>query len=78
MTRLNLRGFDIRKGHLDGGAQQQLIDALRPVLKAAPLFHPSTASGRKMSVKLLAELKTRGHLAVASQRALSALSTRIQ
>ncbi|SHJ86386.1 alkylated DNA repair protein (DNA oxidative demethylase) [Ruegeria lacuscaerulensis ITI-1157] len=52
MTRLNLRGFDIRKGHLDGGAQQQLIDALRPVLKAAPLFHPSTASGRRMSVRM--------------------------
>ncbi|MFD0910942.1 alpha-ketoglutarate-dependent dioxygenase AlkB family protein [Ruegeria arenilitoris] len=52
MTRLNLRGFDIRKGHLDGAAQRQIIELLRPILKAAPLFHPSTASGRKMSVRM--------------------------
>lgn len=52
MTRLNLRGFDIRKGHLDGAAQRQIIEVLRPILKAAPLFHPNTASGRKMSVRM--------------------------
>lgn len=52
MVRLVLRGVDIRKGHLDGPAQQQIVDALRPILKVAPLFHPSTASGRKMSVRM--------------------------
>lgn len=52
MARLILRGVDIRKGHLDSAAQRQIIAALRPILKAAPLFHPSTASGRKMSVRM--------------------------
>ncbi|MGV6805443.1 MAG: alpha-ketoglutarate-dependent dioxygenase AlkB family protein [Ruegeria sp.] len=52
MARLVLRGFDIRKGHLDSAAQQQVVVALRPILKAAPLFNPSTASGRKMSVRM--------------------------
>ncbi len=52
MARLILRGFDIRKGHLDAAGQRQIIEALRPVLKAAPLFRPTTASGRKMSVRM--------------------------
>ena len=52
MTRVLLRGFDIRKGYLDAAAQTQLIDALRPILKSAPLFRPTTASGREMSVRM--------------------------
>lgn len=52
MTRLLLRGFDIRKGYLDGQAQTALIEALRPILKTAPLFHPTTPSGKKMSVRM--------------------------
>ncbi len=52
MTRLILRGFDIRKGYLDADAQAALIEGLRPILKAAPLFHPTTPSGKKMSVRM--------------------------
>lgn len=50
--RLKLRGFEIFKGHLDAPAQRALIKALRPVLKAAPLFSPQTPYGRAMSVRM--------------------------
>ena len=52
MTRLLLRGFDIRKGYLDAAAQAALVDRLRPILKSAPLFRPTTASGKQMSVRM--------------------------
>ncbi|MBO9412174.1 MULTISPECIES: alpha-ketoglutarate-dependent dioxygenase AlkB [unclassified Ruegeria] len=52
MARLLLRDFDIRKAYLDGPAQAQLVDLLRPILKSAPLFRPTTASGKEMSVRM--------------------------
>ena len=52
MTRLVLRGFDIRKGYLDLACQTTLIDGLRPILKSAPLFRPATSSGKQMSVRM--------------------------
>ncbi|WP_282022159.1 alpha-ketoglutarate-dependent dioxygenase AlkB family protein [Ruegeria faecimaris] len=52
MARLLLRGFEIRKAYLDGAAQAQLITLLRPILKSAPLFRPTTPSGREMSVRM--------------------------
>ncbi|WP_282119767.1 alpha-ketoglutarate-dependent dioxygenase AlkB family protein [Ruegeria atlantica] len=52
MARLLLRGFDIRKAYLDVAAQTQLIEALRPILKSAPLFRPVTPSGKEMSVRM--------------------------
>ncbi|WP_300071327.1 alpha-ketoglutarate-dependent dioxygenase AlkB [uncultured Ruegeria sp.] len=52
MARLLLRGFDIRKGYLDAAAQGQLVEDLRPILKAAPLFRPMTPSGKEMSVRM--------------------------
>lgn len=52
MTRLTVRGFEICKEHLDGAGQAALIEALRPVLKAAPLFTPDTPRGGKMSVRM--------------------------
>ncbi|RBW55049.1 alpha-ketoglutarate-dependent dioxygenase AlkB [Ruegeria sp. A3M17] len=52
MARLHLRGFDIRKAYLDVAAQTQLIEALRPILKSAPLFRPVTPSGKEMSVRM--------------------------
>ena len=51
-TPLRLRDFVIRKGYLDEAAQQALIDALRGVLKAAPLFSPTTRFGKQMSVRM--------------------------
>ncbi|WP_171234664.1 alpha-ketoglutarate-dependent dioxygenase AlkB [Ruegeria sp. HKCCA6837] len=52
MARLILRGFDIRKGHLDPATQTQVIADLRPILKSAPLFRPVTPSGKEMSVRM--------------------------
>ncbi|NOC93739.1 MULTISPECIES: alpha-ketoglutarate-dependent dioxygenase AlkB family protein [Ruegeria] len=52
MTRVVLRGFEIRKGYIDPAAQARLIAALRPILKAAPLFRPVTPSGKEMSVRM--------------------------
>ncbi len=52
MAKLLLRGFDIRKGHLDTPAQIALIKRLRPILQAAPLYRPVTPSGREMSVRM--------------------------
>ncbi|WP_299639139.1 alpha-ketoglutarate-dependent dioxygenase AlkB [uncultured Ruegeria sp.] len=52
MRRVILRGFEIRKGYLDPAAQTQVIAALRPILKAAPLFRPVTPSGKEMSVRM--------------------------
>ncbi|WP_165978906.1 alpha-ketoglutarate-dependent dioxygenase AlkB family protein [Antarcticimicrobium luteum] len=52
MTRLMIRDFVVLKSHLDPAAQAGLIEALRPVLKAAPPFSPQTPSGKKMSVRM--------------------------
>ncbi len=52
MARLLLRGFDIRKGYLDAVSQTRLVDLLRPILKAAPLYRPITPSGKEMSVRM--------------------------
>lgn len=52
MSLLRLRGFEIHKGYLKPSQQRQLIDALRPILKAAPLFSPEVPGGGKMSVRM--------------------------
>ncbi|MCA0870457.1 alpha-ketoglutarate-dependent dioxygenase AlkB [Seohaeicola saemankumensis] len=52
MTRLRVRGFDIWKSYLDSPSQTELISALRPVLKAAPLFSPDTPYGKPMTVRM--------------------------
>jgi alkylated DNA repair protein (DNA oxidative demethylase) len=52
MTKLRLRGFELQKPYLDGAAQRQLIECLRPVLRAAPLFSPEVPGGGKMSVRM--------------------------
>lgn len=52
MSMLRLRGFEIHKGYLDPGAQRALVDSLRPVLRAAPLFSPSVPGGGQMSVRM--------------------------
>lgn len=51
---LRLRGFDIYKGWLDAAAQQKLRDAVREVVRAAPLFRPDTPYGKPMSVRMSA------------------------
>ncbi|UWQ28815.1 MULTISPECIES: alpha-ketoglutarate-dependent dioxygenase AlkB [unclassified Leisingera] len=52
MTLLRVRGFDVYKGFLEPARQAALIDALRPVLKAAPLFSPKVPGGGQMSVRM--------------------------
>ncbi|MBB97354.1 MAG: alkylated DNA repair dioxygenase [Rhodobacteraceae bacterium] len=49
---VELRGFRIWKDYLDTSGQAAVVDALRPVLKAAPLFRPVTPRGQAMSVRM--------------------------
>ncbi len=46
-------GFAIHPGYLDRPAQEQLAEAIRGVLRVAPLFHPRTRRG-PMSVQMSA------------------------
>ncbi|MEM8576536.1 MAG: alpha-ketoglutarate-dependent dioxygenase AlkB [Pseudomonadota bacterium] len=52
MTRLNVRGFDIHKGYLDAAGQEALLEAVRSVVRAAPLVQPEVPRGGKMSVRM--------------------------
>ncbi|OIQ33229.1 MAG: alkylated DNA repair dioxygenase [Alphaproteobacteria bacterium MedPE-SWcel] len=52
MAPLTLRGFEIHKGFLPLEVQRTLIHALRPVLRAAPLFSPEVPGGGQMSVRM--------------------------
>ncbi|GGH28889.1 alkylated DNA repair protein (DNA oxidative demethylase) [Cribrihabitans marinus] len=54
MPRLSVRGFDIHKGCLDAAAQSDILEALRPVLRRAPLTTPETRRGQKLSVRMSA------------------------
>lgn len=50
--RVNIRGFDIHKGCLDKVAQTALVEDVRAVASAAPMFSPDTPYGKKMSVQM--------------------------
>lgn len=54
MTVLRLRGFEIHKGWLDPDAQNEVLEAVRDVVRQAPLFQPDTPYGKKMSVRMSA------------------------
>ena len=54
MTLLNVRGFEIHKGFLSPATQEDLVAALRDVVRAAPLFQPDTPYGKPMSVRMTA------------------------
>jgi len=49
---VDIRGFHVHRSFLSRGEQERLVEALRPVLKAAPLFSPETPYGRAMSVRM--------------------------
>lgn len=51
---LRLRGFEIYKDWLGHEAQIALRDAVREVVRAAPLFRPETPYGKPMSVRMSA------------------------
>ncbi len=49
---IDLAGARLFKGMLDRTAQEALVAALRPLVLAAPFFHPETRWGKKMSVRM--------------------------
>ncbi|WP_425093800.1 alpha-ketoglutarate-dependent dioxygenase AlkB family protein [Tropicimonas sp. S265A] len=51
---LNLRGVTIYQDLLDRAAQEALLEDVRAMVRAAPLYSPVTPSGRKMSVRMSA------------------------
>ena len=54
MTALRLRGFDIHKEFLGRAAQQEVLDAVRGVVRQAPFFRPEVPRGGRMSVRMSA------------------------
>ena len=52
MEKLSVRGFEIYKGLLDVKRQQALVEAVREVARAAPMFSPMTPYGKPMRVKM--------------------------
>lgn len=49
---LEIGGFRIHKAFLDRPAQIVMVEALRDVVRAAPLFSPMTPWGKPMSVRM--------------------------
>jgi alkylated DNA repair protein (DNA oxidative demethylase) len=52
MSVLKLRGFEIHKEFLDLVAQREILNCVRDVAKAAPVFSPMTPYGKPMTVKM--------------------------
>ncbi|KAA2315398.1 alpha-ketoglutarate-dependent dioxygenase AlkB [Pseudooceanicola sediminis] len=49
---LNIRGVEIHQHILDRPAQEAMVEELRAVQAAAPLFSPKTRWGKEMSVRM--------------------------
>lgn len=49
---LRVRGFEIHKSYLEQAQQIEIVDALRKVLSAAPLYRPDTPYGKPMRVRM--------------------------
>jgi alkylated DNA repair protein (DNA oxidative demethylase) len=47
-----IRGATLHPGYLSPGAQAALVEDVRAIVRAAPLFHPVTARGQQMSVRM--------------------------
>jgi alkylated DNA repair protein (DNA oxidative demethylase) len=52
MQSLDVNGALVYPGFLDEDAQRALLDDLRGIVRAAPLFRPTTARGKQMSVRM--------------------------
>ena len=52
MAVMRLRAFEIYKGYLDPAAQEDVVAAIREVVRQAPLFQPQTPYGKPMSVRM--------------------------
>ncbi len=49
---LRIRGFEVYKGLLTEGTQKDLVNDLREIIRAAPLFSPRTPYGKPMTVRM--------------------------
>ena len=49
---VTLRGIDVYKDFLNAPAQAEMVDLVRGIVAAAPLFSPMTPMGRPMRVKM--------------------------
>ena len=49
---LKCRGARVIPGLLDRAKQEEIVDAIRCVAAKAPMFHPETRWGKKMSVRM--------------------------
>lgn len=54
VARLSVLGFDIHKGYLDFSTQEGVLEAVRNIVREAPLVQPVTPGGRPMSVRMTA------------------------
>ncbi|MDU8927857.1 alpha-ketoglutarate-dependent dioxygenase AlkB [Alisedimentitalea sp. MJ-SS2] len=52
LERHDLRGVSIFPGALDTPVQERLVERVREIARAAPMFHPETRWGKQMSVKM--------------------------
>lgn len=52
LTRLQVQGFDLYPEYLSPDAQSRMVADIRAIVEAAPLFHPVTPRGQKMSVRM--------------------------
>ncbi|QFU07100.1 Alpha-ketoglutarate-dependent dioxygenase AlkB [Rhodobacteraceae bacterium THAF1] len=64
VSRVDLRGVGVYSGAMGLDAQRAVLEDLRGVIEKAPLFHPETARGRKMSVRMTSA----GHVGWVSDR----------
>ncbi|WP_224816667.1 alpha-ketoglutarate-dependent dioxygenase AlkB [Hasllibacter sp. MH4015] len=49
---VNVGGIFVHQGYIDPSDQAELLDQVRRVVRAAPLYRPETKTGRKMSVRM--------------------------
>lgn len=54
MTHIKVAGFDIYAGYLNQRAQNDLLSAVRDIVRVAPLVNPVTPQGKPMSVRMSA------------------------
>jgi len=54
MTSIFEKGFRVLPGFLDAAAQSAMLEDVRAIVRAAPLFHPVTPGGKQMSVRMCA------------------------
>ena len=54
LANLSVSGFEIHRGYLDPVSQRSVLDAVREIVRQAPLLQPVTPRGQPMSVRMTA------------------------